>query len=792
MRNFFNNLPIALLLWSMFFSTTLIAQIEDLQVGTLTRKMLVYAPLDIEENRPLLISLHGMNQDIAYQQNMAKWETIAKTNNFVVVYPAGINNSWSLSGTRDTDFILAIIDEMADRYDIDRNRVYLSGFSMGGMFTYYAATRIADKIAAFAPVAGYLMGGPNTNSSRAVPIIHTHGTTDDVVVFSGVQTSLNAWIARNNCPTTPEIINPYPLGNTSTNVAKYTWGPGNDSVEVVLLRLTGVGHWHSTTHGGVNTSQEIWDFCKRFSLGFGIPEFTKASVSDSNPYQINVQFSKPMKDIETYNGFTVKIDGQDALIDSVSYGGSDELLIYLIDSILNTNEILLSYSNGNVLSIYDKKLVDFNDKIVDNLLYGASPRLVEVFSSENGDTLFAKFNKKMLYPTDFSAFSLDALYNGEMNIPLLECSFLDSESFILAFTIGEKVYADYKLTFSYTGNNIESVDNALLIPFSELQVTNNSAGIPTYVESGTLELNAYIITLSFSKSVALKRHQLAQLKFEVNGERIPVDEFTIQDKTIRFILSKNLRYGDSIKVNYIPGDIKARDNGSLLAFNLTVDNPLPSPTWHAIPGRIEAEDYTMQFGTATEATNDIGGGLNVNSIDTGDWLEYTIENNSLDTVFDISFRIAAAATGSWFEYFFNDKKIGIVVVPGTGGHQTWQTIFRKITLGKGKHYLKIAVLNGGFNINYIEFTQNTTNINESKNKDFIIYPNPASNHIVLESSDFLYNKVELIDMTGRVVQSKSLAPEPVLQIPVSLNDGIYLLKISNATESIFRRIIIKN
>jgi poly(3-hydroxybutyrate) depolymerase len=60
---------------------------------------------------------------------------------------------------------------MYNKYGIDRDRVYLSGFSMGGMMTYYAATKIADKIAAYAPVSGFLMGGPDTSSSRPIPII---------------------------------------------------------------------------------------------------------------------------------------------------------------------------------------------------------------------------------------------------------------------------------------------------------------------------------------------------------------------------------------------------------------------------------------------------------------------------------------------------------------------------------------------------------------------------------------------------------------------------------------------
>jgi poly(hydroxyalkanoate) depolymerase family esterase len=240
---------------------------EDLVVGSTTRNMIVYAPSNIPQNRPLIISLHGMSQDAAYQKAQAKWETIADTAKFVVVFPNGINNQWNLSGTSDIDFITAIIDNMKTRYGIDRNRVYLSGFSMGGMMTYYAATKIADKIAAFAPISGYLMGGPNTNSSRPIPIIHTHGTSDDVVGYSGVQTCLNAWITRNGCPTTAVVTDPYPANNPNSICTKSYWGLGTNGVAMVLMTLEGKGHWISNDQvNGIHTSAEIWKFCKAFTL----------------------------------------------------------------------------------------------------------------------------------------------------------------------------------------------------------------------------------------------------------------------------------------------------------------------------------------------------------------------------------------------------------------------------------------------------------------------------------------------------------------------------------------------
>jgi len=199
---------------------------ESIQVGTSTRQMIVYAPTGIEQNTPLVISMHGRGQTMYDQKNQTQFQSVAQANNFVLVFPQSDGSDWQLWGDNDINFILTIIDEMNTRYGIDRNRVYLSGFSMGGMMTYYAATKIADKIAAYAPVGGFLMGGPDTNSSRPIPIIHIHGADDNFVPHSRVQECMDAWIARNECSTTPVVTNPYPANvSTAKSVKKY-WGPG--------------------------------------------------------------------------------------------------------------------------------------------------------------------------------------------------------------------------------------------------------------------------------------------------------------------------------------------------------------------------------------------------------------------------------------------------------------------------------------------------------------------------------------------------------------------------------------
>jgi poly(3-hydroxybutyrate) depolymerase len=776
-----------------FLSKISEAQIEDFQVGTTTRKMLVYAPSGIETDCPLLISLHGMNQDIAYQQNQTKWESIAKENNFVVVYPGGINNSWDISGTRDIDFILAIIDEMYNRYGIDRDRVYLSGFSMGGMMTYFAATKIADKIAAFAPVSGYLMGGPNTNSSRPIPIIHTHGTADDVVAYSGVATCLNAWITRNNCPTTAEVTQPYPAGIPASNCTKYYWGPGTDSVSIVLLSLSAVGHWHSINPNGVNTSQEIWDFCKKFSLGFGVPKFKYAAVNDINPKQIQVEVTLPIKESDSFEGFSVKIDGMDAAVDSVFLSDSIHFAIELSDNILNSNEIQLSYNQGNIVSVYDKDLVSFTDTLVDNLLTGSSPRIMELSVTENGDSLIAEFNKKMLLPATLDSLALKADFNGEMNIPIVLCSYLDTDSTVLAFPLGDTVYADYLLSLNYTGDNIFSADSGLLKNFLNYTVTNSSKGLPVHIISGTLEANAIAFVLEFSKSMTMNDSQIEQITFTVNGDTTAIKEIFTLHNSIRFILPGNLYYGDSILVSYSPGNITAADRGDLEAFTeFIVENPLEMPAYYQITGKVEAENYALQYGTDTETTSDTGGGLNVGWTETGDWLVYALENNTDKTEFEILFRVAAQSSGARFDYYIDNEKAGQVNVPATGGWQVWRSVVQEISIPAGKHYLKILTVTGGYNLNYFEIQEDFVSVNNSKSDDIRIYPNPASNIIVIRTLGFQYEKIEILDIMGRSVFNKSISFLPELHLPVKLNNGIYLLRLSNGKSHYSQRIEIVN
>ncbi len=774
------------------FSINLKAQ-ETIQVNSSTREMIVYAPPGIESNRPLVISMHGMNQTMYDQRNQTQFQSVAEANNFVLVYPQSDGTQWQLWGDKDINFILAIIDEMNARYGIDRDRVYLTGFSMGGMMTYYAATQIADKIAAYGPVTGFLMDGPDTNSSRPIPIIHVHGMDDSFVPYNRVQECLDAWIERNGCSTTPEVIQPYPESDIGSKTSKKHWGPGKEGVEIEFISLEGVGHWYKDDPNSVFTSQEIWNFCKKFSLKMGYPEFTYASVTESNPKQIEVNLSEEIVDSSYFYGFTVDVDSSSVTIDSVVILNTSQLIIYLGDSLLKDNDITLSYSNGNVFSTSEKQLISFSDTLVDNLLKGASPRIIELTTNKSGDTLVARFNMKMQNPSDISALALNAEYNGQTNVPILQSSLQNNDSTVLLFALSNQVYRDYKLSLTYTGSNIISKDNGILKSFSDLQVTNNSNGLPVHVNSGKVKTDGITILLDFSKPMANVSGQADNLTIDVNGNNISIKSVSVINNTLELTLRKSIHYDDSVKVSYTPGEITAVDNGPLEAFsNFVITNQVSEPTWISIPGKIEAENYTFVYGMRAETTSDVGGGQNLGYIGDGSWVEFAIENNTSESDYQIDFRLAALYTEGTIEFYIDEIKIGTVSSPITGGWQVYQTVTKDISIPQGKHYLKFVAVKAGFNFNYFDVYKIQTGVPEIKGTNIRIFPNPVSEEMTINSSGFMHNQIEIFDATGNLVISRATEGETISSMPVHLANGVYVVKISNETQYQLERIIIFN
>ena len=234
-----------------------------IKVNGENRQMVVYTPNNVSTNLPLMIVTHGMNQDAGYQASCDHMYELIDKEKFIIAYLNGINKSWDTGGTKDRDFVLKTIDEMYTKYTINKNRVYWSGFSMGSMLMYHCMADVQDKIAAFAPTSGISLGGKEwQRCKKPVNMIHCHAKGDDVFKYDqygihdyvkGVATELDK--CKDYTKTTGYRT---PGGNTGD---KEIWSNGNNGSTVILFSYN--ANWHNPSSGN---SQEIWNFCKQYSL----------------------------------------------------------------------------------------------------------------------------------------------------------------------------------------------------------------------------------------------------------------------------------------------------------------------------------------------------------------------------------------------------------------------------------------------------------------------------------------------------------------------------------------------
>ena len=234
-----------------------------IKVNGENREMQVYTPNTVSSNLPLMIVTHGMNQDAGYQASCDHMYELIDKEKFIIAYLQGIDRTWDTGGTKDRDFVFQTIDELYAKYNINKNRVYWSGFSMGSALIYHCMADAVDKIAAFAPTSGIAFGGKEwQRCPKPVNVIHCHAYGDDVFKYNvwdirGYVTSLAKDLDKcKDYKKTPNYRTPG--GNTGD---KEVWSNGENGTTVELFSYN--ANWHNPSTGN---SQEIWNFCKQFSL----------------------------------------------------------------------------------------------------------------------------------------------------------------------------------------------------------------------------------------------------------------------------------------------------------------------------------------------------------------------------------------------------------------------------------------------------------------------------------------------------------------------------------------------
>ena len=134
--------------------------------------------------------------------------------------------------------------------------------------------------------------------------------------------------------------------------------------------------------------------------------------------------------------------------------------------------------------------------------------------------------------------------------------------------------------------------------------------------------------------------------------------------------------------------------------------PVPVPAaGNAIPGTIEAADYSSMNDVATQPTSDTGGGLNVGWINQGSWMDYAVDVAAAGN-YTANFRVAAPNAGATFQVrTATGTVLATIGIPATGGFQNWITISSVISLSAGSQTLQLySTSTIGWNIHWMQFT----------------------------------------------------------------------------------------
>ena len=280
---------------------------QTIQHDGLTREYSIYIPASYDgtTNFPLLFNFHGGDGVIADWQTTADMRPIADTANFILVYPQarpdpsdGSSLNWipKVPGAfDDVPFISALIDTIASNYQIDHNRIYACGYSLGGDMSFELGCKLSNRIAAIAPVARTMQANPNSFCSPVHPTgVLTILGTDDFIspyggsVFGGIEYYISAaathlyWATHNNCDATAS------MSTVSPSVERYTWSTASGCAYVEELKVIGGGHDWPGSFGNmtIDANIEIWQFVSRYDIN-GLIGCATTSLNEYSSTQEN-------------------------------------------------------------------------------------------------------------------------------------------------------------------------------------------------------------------------------------------------------------------------------------------------------------------------------------------------------------------------------------------------------------------------------------------------------------------------------------------------------------------------
>ena len=207
---------------------------------------------------------------------------------FILVHPEGLDDvggtsywnmgGWSVSVHDDVKFIDNLINLLMEKYSINAERIYSTGMSNGGFFSFHLACNLSASFAAIASVTGSMSFDTfnDCNPRKPTPVLQIHGSIDRVVPYDGllsimkpVMDVMDYWKTSNGCDefvhSVPNVI-PGELSWTET----YIFDNCLNNTQNIHLKVQGAGHiWPGSIFERIqepDTSEYIWEFFSKYDI----------------------------------------------------------------------------------------------------------------------------------------------------------------------------------------------------------------------------------------------------------------------------------------------------------------------------------------------------------------------------------------------------------------------------------------------------------------------------------------------------------------------------------------------
>jgi polyhydroxybutyrate depolymerase len=203
----------------------------SIEVGGRPRTFHVFIPSTLDRTQPaaLVVQLHGGRGSGSTIDSLTRLNAVAERQGLIAVAPDGVDGNWNdgrpgvdttaaNENIDDVGFLVAMVDEISSRNNVDQHRVFAMGISNGAMMANRLACERPDRFAAVALVAGT---GPEQfrttcTSHEPVSVISVHGTADPLVPYNGgvgkfsrvgavaaVDATAEYWASRDSCEGPP-------------------------------------------------------------------------------------------------------------------------------------------------------------------------------------------------------------------------------------------------------------------------------------------------------------------------------------------------------------------------------------------------------------------------------------------------------------------------------------------------------------------------------------------------------------------------------------------------------------